>query len=113
MILEKLNGMTILYAEGDNKITNKNRSLFVNVIYLGKGDSEDNYEEVPYDIWRNYLTDITPSNEAEKINEKIETLKEETIRLKNENALLIELLLENDYRLSQEMSLLKQSNKVE
>ena len=46
MILEKLNGMTILYAEGDNKITNKSRSLFVNVIYLGKGDSENNYEEV-------------------------------------------------------------------
>ena len=113
MILEKLNGMTILYAEGDNKITNKNRSLFVNVIYLGKGDSEDNYEEVSYDIWRNYLTDVTPSNEVEKINEKIETLKEETARLKNENAILIELLLENDYRLSQEMSLLKQSNNAE
>lgn len=113
MILEKISGMTVLYAEGDNKITNKNRSLFVNVIYLGKDDSENNYEEVSYDIWRNYLTDITPSNEVEKINEKIETLKEEAIRLKNENAILVELLLENDYRLSQEMSLLKQSNNVE
>lgn len=112
MILEKISGMTVLYAEGDNKITNKNRSLFVNVIYLGKDDSENNYEEVSYDIWRNYLTDITPSNEVEKINEKIETLKEEAIRLKNENAILVELLLENDYRLSQEMSLLKQSNNV-
>ena len=113
MILEKINGMTVLYAEGDNKITNKNRSLFVNVIYLGKDDSENNYEEVSYDIWRNYLTDITPSNEVEKINEKIKALKEEATRLKNENAILVELLLENDYRLSQEMSLLKQSNKVE
>ena len=27
MILEKINGMTVLYAEGDNKITNKNRNL--------------------------------------------------------------------------------------
>ena len=104
MILEKINGMTILYAEGDNKITNKNRSLFVNVIYLGKEDSKDNYEEVPYDIWRNYLPDLTPSNEIEKLSVEIK-------RLKEENTLLTELLLENDYRLTQELLSLKSSQK--
>ena len=104
MILEKLNGMTILYAEGDNKITNKNRSLFVNVIYLGKGDNENNYEEVPYDIWRNYLPNLTPSNEIERLSIEIK-------RLKEENTLLTELLLENDYRLTQELLSLKSSQK--
>ena len=113
MILEKINGLTTLYSEGNNKITNKERNLFVDIIYLGENDSANNYEEVPYDIWRNYLPDLVPSNEVERLNEEIQTLKEETIRLKNENTLLVELLLENDYRLSQEMSLLKQSNNVE
>jgi Ca2+/Na+ antiporter len=45
--------------------------------------------------------------------DEIETLKEETVRLKNENALLTELLLENDYRILQQMEMLNNSQKAE
>ena len=60
-------------------------------------------------MWRNYITDFIPSNKAEEIKKEIEALKEEATRLKNENIFLTELLLENDYRISQEINLLKQS----
>ena len=109
MIIENLNGLTIIYSEGDNKITDKKRTFFTNIVYLGKDDNVSNYEEVSYDVWRNYLTDFIPTNEGEKIKKEIEALKEEATRLKDENTLLVELLLENDYRISQEINSLKQS----
>ena len=109
MIIEKINDITVLYSEGDNKITNKKRTLFTNIIYLGKNDEVSNYEEVPFDIWRNYSTEFTFVNENEQIKLELEALKEETTRLKNANIALTELLLENDYRISQEISSLKQS----
>ena len=116
MILEKINGLTILYSEGNNKITNKDRSLFVDIIYLGSNDSEDNYEEVGRDIWKNFIKEDNPDiielqNRIKDLKEEAQTLKEETDRLKSENILLTELLLENDYRISQELSLLKSSQK--
>ena len=94
MIVEKINGITVLYSEGDKKITNSEMSFFSNLIYLGENDSVSNYKEVDYDVWRNYLTDFIPTNEGEKIKEEIEALKEE-------NLLLGDLLLETDYRLLQ------------
>ena len=109
MIIERINNVTVLYSEGDNKITNKKRTLFTNIIYLGKNDDIANYEEVPFDIWRNYSTDFTLVNENEQIKLELEALKEETTRLRNENITLTEILLENDYRISQEINSLKQS----
>ena len=109
MIIENLNGLTVLYAEGDNKITNKKMNFFSNAVYLGRNDNIDNYKEVGYDVWRIYISDFIPSNKAEEIKEEIEALKEEATRLKNENIFLTELLLENDYRISQEINSLKQS----
>ena len=109
MIIEKMNGVIALYSEGDNKITNKEMSFFSNVVYLGKNDNIDNYKEVGYDVWRNYISDFIPSNKTEEIKEEIEALKKEAARLKNENIFLTELLLENDYRISQEINSLKQS----
>jgi hypothetical protein len=111
MIIKELNGVVVLYSEGDNKITNIYRTFFANLVYLGKNDSIDNYEEVPYDVWRNYLFDSISINELEKLNKEILTLKEEAKMLKQENTLLVGLLLENDYRISQELTLLKSSQK--
>lgn len=53
-VVEK-NGIIALYAEGTNKLTNKERSFYTNYIYLGNGDSVDNYEEVERDIWKNFV----------------------------------------------------------
>ena len=51
MIIEDLNGLTRIVSEGENKITNKKREFYSDFVYLGKHDSVDNYEEVPYEIW--------------------------------------------------------------
>ena len=60
MIIENLNGLTILYADECKKITNKDRSFFSDFIYLGKNDSPDNYEEVGREIWKYYIEDPNP-----------------------------------------------------
>ena len=109
MIIENIGKIVVLYSEKDKKITDNKMSFFSDVVYLGKNDSPNNYKEVEYDVWRNYITDFIPSNKAEEIKKEIEALKEETVRLKNENIFLTELLLENDYRISQEINSLKQS----
>ena len=57
MIVENRNGLTILYAEGTSKITNKKRTMFSDCIYLAKNDKAENYEEVPRDIWRIFVKD--------------------------------------------------------
>ena len=73
MIIENLNGLTVLYAEGNNKITNTERTFFTNIVYLGKNDSIENYLEVSRDIWRNFIED--KSTDLDSLNEKVEKLQ--------------------------------------
>jgi hypothetical protein len=110
----KANGLVRLLADEGKKITNKDRSFFSDFIYLGINDSPDNYEEVGREIWKHFIMEENPDikemqNQIKDLKEEAQTLKEETTRLKNENTLLVELLLENDYRISQEINSLKQS----
>ena len=90
MIIENLNGLTVLYAEGNNKITNVERGFFTDMIYLGKNDSVENYQEVPRDIWKHFIED--KSTDFDILQEKI-----------NDNNSMItnleELLLDTDFRL--------------
>ena len=90
MIIENLNGLTILYADECKKITNKDRTFFSDFIYLGKNDSPDNYEEVGREIWKHFVEEENPD-----IIELIERNKElqETIYM------LQDLLLDTDFRL--------------
>ena len=90
MIIENLNGLTILYAEENNKLTNLEMTFFSDFIYLGKNDTPDNYEEVPRTIWKHFVEEENPD-----IIELIERNKElqETIYM------LQDLLLDTDFRL--------------
>lgn len=92
MIIENLDGMVILRAEGNNRITNANRDFFTEIIYLGKNDSPDNYEEVPREIWKYVVKEENPDiqelqNIANDLQEDINSLKEETSAL-NETQLM-------------------------
>ena len=95
MIIENRDGLTILYSEGTNKITNKNRTLYSNIIYLGKNDSVDNYEEVSKDIWKNFVEIIDEDLEGTK--ERLKTLEEKVeddkLELQEENMMQDELIL--------------------
>lgn len=95
MIIENRDGLIILYSEGTNKITNKNRTLYSNIIYLGKNDSADNYEEVSKDIWKNFVEVI--DEDLEDTKERLKTLEgkveNDKLELQEENVMQDELIL--------------------
>ena len=99
MIIENLNGLTILYAEENNKLTNLEMTFFSDFIYLGKNDSPDNYKEVGRDIWKHFIEEENP--DIKEMQNQIKDLKEKTQALKGENLMLGDILLDTDYRLLQ------------
>lgn len=90
MIIENLNGLTVLYAEGNNKITNAERTFFTDMIYLGKNDSIENYQEVSKDIWKHFVEDV--ATDFDILQEKISDNNSMIVNLE-------ELLLDTDFRL--------------
>lgn len=90
MIINNVDGITVLYAEGTNKITNSERSFFSNFIYLGSNDNAENYTEVPKDVWRNFIED--KSTDFDILQEKISDNNSMIANLE-------ELLLDTDFRL--------------
>ena len=94
MIIDNLDGMVILRAEGSNKITNESRDFFTETIYLGKNDSPDNYEEVGRDVWKHFVKEENPDiNElrarTDDLQSSVSSLQEETSIL-NETQLMSE-----------------------
>ena len=75
MIIENLNGLIVLHAEGTNKITNAERSFFTDMIYLGKNDSVENYQEVPREIWKHFIEEENP--DVIELKEQIKDLRED------------------------------------
>ena len=90
MIVENINGMTVLHSEENNKITNSERTIFVDYIYLGKNDSINNYQEVPREIWKHFIED--EPTDFDILSEKI---SDNSSMIAN----LEELLLDTDFRL--------------
>ena len=103
MIIEDLNGLIRIVSEGENKITNKKREFYSDFVYLGKNDTIDNYEEVPYEIWGLFLDEI-PKNKVEELTNKIKELEKEKAALEEKlNAVETEhgdYLMDNDLRIT-------------
>ena len=93
MIIENLNGLIRLVAEGDNKITNSKRDFYTDFVYLGKNDTTDNYEEVPYEVWGLFLENEIPKNKVEELQQQIAILQEDRSNLEF-------VLLDTDFRLT-------------
>ena len=93
MIIENLNGLIRLIAEGDNKITNSKRDFYTDFVYLGKNDTTDNYEEVPYEIWGLFLDDEIPKNKVEELEKQLSSLQEDKENLEF-------VLLDTNFRLT-------------
>ena len=104
MIIENLNGLIRIISEGENKITNKKREFYSDFVYLGKNDSIDNYEEVPYEIWGLFLEDEIPKNKVEELTAKIKTLEDEKAELEDKLHSIErehgDYLLDNDLRIT-------------
>lgn len=83
MIIENLNGLTILYAEENNKLTNLEMTFFSDFIYLGKNDSPDNYEEVGREIWKHFIEEENPDvrelqNITKDLQSDVQNLQDDT-----------------------------------
>lgn len=92
MIIENSNGVVILRSEGTNKITNSSRDFFTDMIYLGKNDSPDNYEEVGREIWKHFVKEENPdilelTARTDDLQSSVSSLQEETLIL-NETQLM-------------------------
>ena len=93
MIIENCKGMTRIFADEGKKITNKDRSFFSDFIYLGKNDSPDNYEEIPYEVWGHFVEDEIPKNKVEELQQQIAILQEDRSNLEF-------VLLDTNFRLT-------------
>ena len=78
-IIYKNNKPFKLIAEDSMMIT-KDRENYFKYVFIGCNDSIENYNEVGYEIWSNYVTDKLPTNEVEKLNNKIIELKDENTK---------------------------------
>ena len=104
MIVENKDGLTVIYAEDENKITNSQRTFFSDFIYLGKFDSVDNYEEVPRSVWKQFIKDNNPTLNGAV--EDIQELQEKTNTLSETSEILTEQVtfLEESQLMSTEMT---------
>ena len=104
MIVENKDGLTVIYAEAENKITNSQRTFFSDFIYLGKFDSVDNYEEVPRSVWKQFIKEDNPTLNG--AIEDIQGLQEKTNTLSETSEILTEqvTILEETQSLSTEMT---------
>ena len=98
MIVENKDGLTVIYAENENKITNSQRTFFSDFIYLGKFDSVDNYEEIPRSVWKQFIKDNNPTlngavEDIQELQEKTNTLSETSEVLTEQVAILEETQL--------------------
>lgn len=81
-----------ILADEGKKITNSSRDFFTDMIYLGKNDSPDNYEEVGREIWKHFVKEENPDiNEltarTDDLQSSVSSLQEETLIL-NESQLM-------------------------
>ena len=90
MVIDKSNGTIKIIADEGKKITNRERTIFVDYIYLGKNDSINNYQEVPREIWKHFIEDN--DTDFDILQEKI---SDNSSMIAN----LEELLLDTDFRL--------------
>ena len=67
------------------------------MIYLGKNDSIENYQEVSRDIWKNYVKE--EQTDLNVLSEKINNVDNKIEENNSSILLLEELLLDTDFRL--------------
>ena len=93
MKIEKISEKSVkLTVENENnKIANKLRTVFFDDGCV-PANQVDDYDEVPYEIWCNFLKDLVPQNKVEKLESSIEMLKTTQIELGD-------ILLDTDFRL--------------
>jgi hypothetical protein len=81
-----------LIAEEGMKIINKERNLVFKRGFIPFGKTEDDYEEVGYEVWGCLESNEIPKNKLEELEQNFNSFKEEIVNLET-------IALETDYRL--------------
>ena len=57
MVIDKSNGTIKIIADEGKKITNRERTIFSDFIFIAKSANIDDYEEVGREIWKHFIED--------------------------------------------------------
>ena len=66
-----------LIADENMRLTNKDRTIFVEYLYLGKGDDSDNYEEVGKEVWLPLAKDKTTDEKFDLVDKKMDDINDQ------------------------------------
>ena len=94
MKIEKISEKSVkLTVENENnKIANKLRTVFFDDGCIPISQLDD-YEEVPYEIWCNFLPDLVPKTKVQELEQRLSILQQEKDYLET-------ILLNTDFRLT-------------
>ena len=94
MKIEKISEKSVkLTVENENnKIANKLRTVFFDNGCIPVSQLED-YEEVPYEIWCNFIPDLVPQTKVQELEQQLNALQEDRDNLEK-------ILLSTDFRLT-------------
>ena len=90
MVIDKSNGTVKIIADEGKKITNRDRTIFSDFLFIAKSSNIDDYEEVGREIWKHFIED--KSTDFDILSEEIDTLSSGQV-------LLEETLLDSYFRL--------------
>ena len=94
MKIEKISEKSVkLTVENENnKIANKLRTVFFDDGCIPASQLDD-YEEVPYEIWCNFIPDLVPKTKVEELEQQLSVLQKDRDYLEM-------ILLNTDFRLT-------------
>ncbi len=90
MVIDKSNGTIKIIADEGKKITNRERTIFSDFIFIAKSANIDNYEEVGREIWKHFVED--KSTDFDILSEMIEDCNSSILQLE-------ELYIQTDFKL--------------
>ena len=90
MVIDKSNGTIKIIADEGKKITNRERTIFSDFIFIAKSANIDNYEEVGREIWKHFIED--EPTDFDILSEMIEDCNSSILQLE-------ELYLQTDFKL--------------
>ena len=90
MVIDKSDGTIKIIADEGKKITNRERTIFSDFIFIAKSANIDNYEEVGREIWKHFVED--KSTDFDILSEMIEDCNSSILQLE-------ELYIQTDFKL--------------
>ena len=73
MTIDTSNGTTKIIAEEGKKITNRERTIFSDFLYIAKSANIEDYEEVGREIWKHFIEEENP--DVVELQEQVKDLK--------------------------------------